>query len=279
MLFRLVMLPMLAVALGCGGSRWAREDSDYAAKYPNHTDNVAKMAKQAVDARHVTGKGGPYAGMSGVGDPFAMGGEAGWFQYPTSYLEWHGGLAGLLYEGNTSATIGVTGGARVQTPSRLAPFMGIGAYGGVTPYNLHDDDGFDDDGNGLVDDFGEETNDHVLAIYPEAGVHFWLTPEWRITASTSYWVAVTDEVDGFWMWNLSLARLTDPGGPTSQLGLATAARERGWDPGEGANLAEYDEMQVEIPATSVSAAESASGVEEEAASERCNSFRVDDSCG
>lgn len=258
---------LLAVAAGCSGSRWAKEDPDYAAKYPRHTDNVAKMAKQAVDARHVAGKGGPYAGMSGVGDPFAMGGEGGWFHYPTSYLEWHGGLAGLLYEGNSSATVGVTGGARVQVPSRVAPFAGIGAYGGATPYNLHDGDGIDDDGNGLVDDLGEETNDYVLAIYPEAGVHFWVTPEWRMTASTSYWVAVTDEVDGFWMWNLSLARLTDPGGPTSRLGLATAARERGWEPGDGANGAEYDALQLEIPATVDSLVEPGSSAAKGATSE------------
>jgi hypothetical protein len=269
-MFRALIMSVLAIALGCSGSRWAKEDPDYAAKYPRHTDNVAKMAKQAVDARHVAGKGGPYAGLSGAGDPFAMGGEAGWFHYPTSYLEWHGGVAGLLYEGNTSGSVGVTGGARVQVPARFAPFAGIGAYGGVTPYNLHDNDGIDNDGNGLVDEVGEETRDAVLAIYPEAGVHFWLTPEWRMTASTSYWVAVTDKVDGFWMWNLSLARLTDPGGPTSQLGLATAARERGWEPGDGANLAEYDAMQVEIPATvdsGVDAAESPGGVGTSAAVE------------
>lgn len=264
----LIALALLAMAAGCSGSRWAKDDPDYAAKYPRHTDNVAKMAKQAVDARHVKGKSGPYAGLSGAGDPFAMGGEAGWFHYPTSYLEWHAGLAGLLYEGETPATGGVTAGARLQSPSRLAPFVGLGAYGGFTPKMfLNGPNYIDDDGDGEIDESDELGNDGVIAIYPEAGVHFWLTPEWRLTGSTSYWVAVDEDLDGFWMWNLSLARLTDPGGPTSQLGLAVAARERGWEPGDGANLAEYDAMQAEIPATVKSAVESAEGAGTSAAGE------------
>ena len=245
-----IVLLGVALAAGCSGSRWARDDPDYAAKYPHHTDNVAKMTKQAVDARHVKGKGGPYAGLSGAGDPFAMGGEAGWFHYPTSYLEWHGGLAGLLYEGEASATGGVTAGARLQSPSRLAPFVGMGTYAGASPKMFEDGPNFmDDDGDGQIDEPDELGKDGVLAIYPEAGVHFWLTPEWRLTGSASYWTALTEKADGFWMWNISLARMTQPGVATSQLGLAAAARERGWEPGDGANLAEFDALQAEIPAT------------------------------
>ena len=258
MLRRLIFLPLLAVALGCSGSRWAKEDPDYAAKYPRHTDNVAKMAKQAVDARHVAGKGGPYAGLSGADGPFAIGGEAGWFHYPRSYSEWHVGAAGLGYEGSSSLTAGATAGVRVQVPARVAPFVGLGVYGGKTPKIFEDGPNYiDDDSDEQIDEADELGSDVVLATYPEAGVHFWLTPEWRLTGSTSYLVALSDDLDGFWMWNLSLARLTDPGGPTSQLGLATAARERGWEPGDGANLAEYDAMQAEIPATVESAIEAA----------------------
>ena len=125
----------------------------------------------------------------------------------------------------------------------------------------------DDDGDGEIDESDELADDGVIAIYPEAGVHFWLTPEWRLTGSTSYWVAVDEDLDGFWMWNLSLARLTEPGGPTSQLGLAVAAQERGWEPGDGANVAEYDAMQVEIPATVDSLVEPASSATKEPTSE------------
>jgi hypothetical protein len=80
---RLAYASFCAVFLmGCTGSRWAKDDPDYAAKYPTHTDNVAKTVKQAIDARHLRDKGGVYAAVSGRDDPTAMGGEVGIFVTP-----------------------------------------------------------------------------------------------------------------------------------------------------------------------------------------------------
>src|SRR5690606_4043381 len=124
-----------------------------------------------------------------------------------------------------------TAGARLQSPSRLAPFVGMGTYAGTSPKMFENGPNFiDDDGDGQIDEPDEFGEDGVLAVYPEAGVHFWLTPGWRLTGSASYWTALTEKADGFWMWNISLARMAHPGAATSQLGLATAARARGWEP-------------------------------------------------
>jgi hypothetical protein len=229
---------LLLAALGCSGSRWARDDPDYAAKYPHHTGNLARMTKQAVDARHVKGKGGPYAGLAGSLDDFALGGEAGVFHYPSSYAEWHGGLAGLIHESDQPLSVGLTGGARLQSPSRLAPFVGVGAYGGLTPGITSNDDGHDNDYDGQIDEWDEDERDLVAGVFPEAGAHFWLTPEWRLTAAASYMTLSSSGPD-LPMYSVSLARITHPDGPTSARGKAQAAADGGWQIGDGANTGEY----------------------------------------
>jgi hypothetical protein len=229
---------LLFAALGCTGSRWAREDPDYAAKYPHHTRNLARMTKQAFDARHVKGKGGPYAGLAGGLDNFALGGEAGVFSYPTSYAELHGGFAGLIHEGEHPLSIGLIGGARLQSPSRLAPFAGAGAYGGLTPGITTNDNGYDNDHDGQIDEWDEDERDLVAGVFPEAGVHFWLTPDWRLTAAASYMMLSSNGPD-LPMYSMSLARINHPDGPTSIRGKAQAAADGGWQVGDGANPGEY----------------------------------------
>lgn len=218
---------------GCSGSRWARDDPDYAAKYSAHTDNVLRTSKQAIDARHVKGKSGPYVGLAGRGDPFALGGDIGMFMYPTSYLELRGGASGLIYENDTPVTGGLTGGVRLQTPTRLAPFVGLGAYGGFTPNFIEVDNGRDDNNNGYIDDSSEVDTGAVLALVPEAGGHFWITSDWRLTAGLSY-LLTTDGGDDFLLASISLAKITSPAGPTTQRALAKAAADRGWKVGDGA---------------------------------------------
>ncbi len=231
----------VAVAIaGCQGSRWARDDPDYAAKYSQHTDNVLKMSKQAIDARHVKEKWGSYAGVSGrIERPFAMGGEVGGFYYPTSYLELRGGLSGLIYENDTPLSGGFNAGARVQSPTRLAPFVGVSGYAGFVPDLFDTADGVDNDLNGIVDDASETNSSAVFGVAPEAGVHFWITPEWRLTSGVSY-LLTTEGGDDFLLGAISLARLTGPGGPVSQRGLAQAAIDGGWKVGDGANAAEFE---------------------------------------
>lgn len=203
-------------AAGCTGSRWARSHPDYAAKYPHHTGNLARMTKQAVDARHVAGDTGFYAGAVGQDDPVAGGVNAGMFHYPDLYagsVELHGGFQGLLAEGDHPLTGGIDAGIRLQTPSRLAPFVGVGAYVGSAP-------GEPDEG---------EESDVLLAGYPEAGVHFWVTPAVRISTTASYFFTTSEENRSYPLVGISLAYLPfDP--PSEHVPAAECGDPIGIDP-------------------------------------------------
>ncbi len=224
---------LVAALLGCTGSRWARDDPDYAAKYPRHTENIPRIIKQSMDARHLRRKGGGYVALAGRDEPAAMGGEIGGFYYPSPFVEGRLGLAGLIYEADEPVSGGLLAGARLQIPTRLAPFVGIGAYAGLTPEIGLSEDGIDNDFDGFVDNSGEVENEFVGALIPEAGCHFWLTPGWRVTGSASYHVTTSGPEDNFLMLNISLARLSDLGSVTSPRTLTSRARELGWQVGDG----------------------------------------------
>lgn len=215
------------------GSRWARDDPDYAAKYPKHTESVTRAIKQAIDARHLRKKGGVYASVAGRDEPTALGGEAGGFYYPSPYVEGRLGLSGLIYEGAEPVSGGLLAGARLQSPTRVAPFVGIGAYAGLTPNAALTSDGIDNNFDGLVDNDEETENEFVGALIPEAGCHFWLTPAWRVTGSASYFVTTSSTDNHFLMINVGLARMSDLGKTTSKRALARRAKELGWQVGDG----------------------------------------------
>ncbi|NOZ41228.1 MAG: hypothetical protein GXP24_13530 [Planctomycetes bacterium] len=191
------------------------------------------MIKQSMDARHLKEKGGGYVGLSGRDAPAALGGEIGRFYYPSPHVEGRLGLAGLIYEGDEPVSGGLLAGARLQSPTRLAPFVGIGAYAGFTPEIGRSEDGIDNDFDGFVDNSGEAESTFVGALIPEAGCHFWLTPGWRVTGSASYYVTTSGPEDNFLMLNVSLARLSDLGSVTSSHTLTSRARELGWQVGDG----------------------------------------------
>lgn len=204
---RLFAVALLAMAAGCTGSRWAKEDIDYAQKYPRHTDDVAKVAKQAIDARHVIGKRGAYAGFAGSDEPAGYGAEAGVFVYPRSWLETRIGGALLAHEGEHVLSGGGIIGARVQTPSRLAPFAGVSGYLGYAGSRSADKDSVDNDGNGMVDEFGEKDRNFVGAIAPELGVHYWVTSRVRLTGSADYRFTSDGRGNDSLFYGLSLAVL------------------------------------------------------------------------
>lgn len=211
----LLPLTLLMVATGCQGSRWAREDPTYAAKYDHHTDNPVKMAKQAIDARHLAGHDGVYTGLAMRDEPVGVGAQVGYFSYPDVYLknfkgavETRVGLGGLVTEGDYGVSGGLDLGLRLQTPTRLAPFVGVGGYAGYVP--LAPDDGRDNDGDGFIDEDDEDNTSFVGAIYPEAGAHFWLTPQWRLTASASHYLTTDSSQSDFTLYGISLARVRIP---------------------------------------------------------------------
>ncbi|MEM6330999.1 MAG: hypothetical protein AAF790_12210 [Planctomycetota bacterium] len=207
LLTALASVGLLLPLAGCHGSRWARNDPAYADKYPRHSDNVLQMGKQAADARHVAGRDGWYAGVAARDEPFAGGVQVGHYAYPPEMkgvVETRYGLAGLAAEGEQGLSGGVDAGVRVQAPSRLTPFIGAGAYVGYVP-----------DPQDVIDaTFGNEDSpdpEFVGAAFPEAGVHFWCTPRWRLTASASHYFTTAGGGSDFTLYGVSLARLSIPG--------------------------------------------------------------------
>ncbi len=204
---------MLQVA-GCSTSRWAMDDPDYAAKYsePYDDDKIPRMAKQAVDARHVGGKGGLYVGAAGQSSPFTAGAEIGGFTYWSPCFSGRLGLTGVLGTGAENFFVGVDSGVQAQLPTRLTPFAGVGTtLGYAALFGDAEVDGYDNDGNGHVDELGESDLDRefLAAVYPETGVHFWLNGSTRLTASGRYMVTTAGRDSDFWYYGLTLAFLVD----------------------------------------------------------------------
>lgn len=206
------LIPILLLAVGCGTSRWAMDDPDYAAKYskPYGDDKIPRMAKQAVDARHVGGKGGVYLGAAGQSSPFTVGGEIGGFSYWTPCLSGRFGLTGIVGTGEENLFGGIDLGVRAQTPTRFAPFAGIGTTVGYAVFHTDwSDDYIDNDGDGYIDEPGEHDIDDafIAAVYPETGIHFWLSGRTRLTASGRYMVTSDGRENDFWYYGLTLAFL------------------------------------------------------------------------
>jgi hypothetical protein len=209
------MAASLAVCFsGCPWSRWALKDPEYAAKYDERPEplDVGTQAKQAVDARFVEGKAGWYVAGAGHSDPAAAGGEIGGFVYPYSWLAAHAGIAALAGTGAEDIFLGVNSGVRIQPPSRLAPFAGIGMFHGYSEHEYSArNDWLDNDTDGSIDEVGEvETEtDWLSAVYPEVGVHYWLNSSVRATASGAYYVTTEGRDSDFWFYGASVAFLSN----------------------------------------------------------------------
>lgn len=170
------------------------DDPVYAEKYADGAEkfDLVGKAKQAIDARHVEGLGGQYLSggaqyQADASEPFA-GAELGFEGYATSWLTTRAALAGSVGDGE--GRIGLDLGTRIQTPSRVAPFAGVGMFVGARPHkDLANMDGLDNDDDGFIDEFNEkewDIDNWLVAVYPELGAHVWLNGSWRLTAYGRY---------------------------------------------------------------------------------------------
>jgi hypothetical protein len=194
---------------GCHGSRWARRDADYRAKYDQHRDQPLQVVKQAIDARHVRGKSGGYGAIVGVDQPAAGGVEVGAFHYGTPYAEGRVGVAAMIREGDHPLMAGANLGFRLQTPTRLAPFVGATTYAGWTGTKQADDDGRDNDDDGWIDEVGETDDTYTVAIAPELGMHFWLDHKRRVTFSSRYFVSAYGRDEDFLYFGIEYGSFGD----------------------------------------------------------------------
>ena len=214
----LFLIVFFCLPFGCAGigtSKWANDDPIYAEKYAsnyssNDGEKAARMLKQAVDARHVAGRNGVYAGFAGASDPGTAGAEIGGFTYVHPAMEIRGGLKGVLGTGANDWFAGLDLGTRLQAPSRLAPFVGVGTFVGWNGNEVGARNDFiDNDGDGAIDELGEtKDQDNFLAsVYPEVGVHFWLDSKLRMTGSAQYHVTTEGRDSDFWFFGVTFSWL------------------------------------------------------------------------
>ncbi|QDU54098.1 hypothetical protein [Aeoliella mucimassa] len=222
---------VVVATTGCHGSRWAKRDADYRQKYPEHSDDTLQTIKQAVDARHVKHKGGKYVALAGRDDPFAGGIDVGGFVYPEPWLELRGGLSGLVHEsGKRPYSAGLLTSARVQPPSRFAPFAGVGGYlgwAGCDFRDIGDHTYFPEEETYFPEVEEEETSlggeligaaivgtatakhEFVVAAFPEVGAHFWIDHRRRVTVSASYWFSNQDYNEDFLFFTIGFSWFGD----------------------------------------------------------------------
>jgi hypothetical protein len=201
------MLAGCALPSGLTRSRWAMDDPEYAAKYANgaaKTDLPGKI-KQASDARFQGGTSGCFISGGAYSRPDsdkALGAiDIGLESYVTSYLTTRGSL--MLMANEEDLFAGLDLGLRLQIPSRLAPFVGVGMFAGYAKEVVPaDDDWIDNDEDGFTDEHGEDKERFsglLASIYPEMGAHFWWTPNLRLTSFGRYMVTTEGRDDDDWL--------------------------------------------------------------------------------
>lgn len=105
-------------------------------------------------------------------------------------LALRGGVAFLVSE-ETDLHLGLEGGIRTRRGRGVSPFFGGGLFiGEWSEFVPADADGLDNDGDGFVDEYGEEEEvyDYLAAIYPEVGVHIQLADSLYLTGNYRYYI-------------------------------------------------------------------------------------------
>ena len=192
------------------------EDPDYAEKYAKGAEktDIAGKIKQASDARFQNGTSGFFVSGGAFARPDTdrtLGAiDIGLETYCTSYLTARGSL--MLMGNDEDVFTGADLGMRLQSPTRLAPFVGGGFFGGyareVVPAA---DDGIDNDDDGFTDERGEDKerfSGMLAAIYPEVGGHFWWTPNVRLTGFGRYMVTTEGRSADDWLVGGGIALFT-----------------------------------------------------------------------
>jgi hypothetical protein len=109
--------------------------------------------------------------------PDAGGAEVGILGYP---IEWLSLQLGGSYAGpgqEDAWMVGFHGAARLESPTRVAPYLGLGVFSG-----------WDLDETIEEYDVLRPGRGYFAAVYPEAGLHVWITKNLRVSGGAAYYV-------------------------------------------------------------------------------------------
>lgn len=181
------------------------DDKVYAKKYRKGVSKVDLLGKlkQASDARHtqyLTGYtlGGGTAVRQAEPDTTLAVVDAGVEFYATNYLSSRVALTG--FTGEKDLFVGGDIGVRLQPPTRLAPFVGVGSTLGMGAFDVAN---AAVQGAATVDDGMDEVqrdSSVITILYPETGVHFWLNGRTRLSAYGRHNFSTSNEGGSFEGW-------------------------------------------------------------------------------
>ena len=147
---------------------------------------------------------GTYLEIGGQTDPIAGGIGLGAFHYNYRYLSTRLAIYILGSESIDDTFLGADTGIRFELGTVVSPFIGLGGYFGYHVENSPaEDDELDNDGDGQVDEDGEEDariDRSVATIYPEAGIHVWIDKWTRFSLSGKYHITTEGRESDFWLF-------------------------------------------------------------------------------
>ena len=151
-----------------------------------------------------------YLELGGANDPDAIGGTIG-FAYETSKIfSYHGGLTYFTSEHSSDVFGGLTLGMRTNVRVfPVMPFVGFGVFSGISKeYIPAEDDGYDNDGDGEIDEPGEEDeviDDIMSSVYPEIGVNFMVAEDAGLMFMAKRYYTTEGDDYKFWMYSMAFS--------------------------------------------------------------------------
>ncbi|MGB1928967.1 MAG: hypothetical protein ACPHO8_06640 [Mariniblastus sp.] len=206
----LITILLFSTSTGCSlfNPRYAMNDPVYAQKYAKQAspgDFFGKL-KQATDARHNDKQvgwlvgGGTQVNSNTIDTLGTI--ELGREIYDTSYLSHRVSLSG--FTGNNTSAFGAEAGVRLQTPTRLAPFVGIGGFGGIRTVDAVTLglEAWNESNNPLDlldEELPTESVNGLATFYPEVGAHFWIDGNIRLSGFGRYTITSEGRDYDGWM--------------------------------------------------------------------------------
>jgi hypothetical protein len=154
---------------------------------------------------------GLYLQLGAGTDPDSIGGEIGIFDHSDENISYLGGFGFLASEQFDDVFVGFNLGVRIGFDSAVTPFVGAGVFAGYSKKNVKaDNDGEDNDGDGAVDEPGEEDEviDNVIAsAYPEMGFIVKTSNTSHVILSGRYVMTTEGRSENFWLYSVGFGFL------------------------------------------------------------------------
>ncbi len=165
------------------------------------------ITSSAVSALDNDSDASVYFELGGSNDPDSIGGSIGVSVDASDYFTWNGGLTYLASEHSSDVFGGLSLGMRTRaTKYPVMPFVGFGVFSGITKETVSaDDDGIDNNGDGEIDEVGEEDeiiDDVLCSFYPEVGLNVMLSKNSGMMVLAKHHFTSEGAKYKFWMYSM-----------------------------------------------------------------------------